>query len=120
MRIVLIMVGMNELGKRLPAIGTYRTRPAPIVHGMWPNQLQYRGSGIIIIIRLRPAPLTFDPLTDKRLTRPMRRPSKDSTPKLSAESQRLVSLSQALMQAASRAEERAWERQLDTQLQKLL
>jgi len=50
----------------------------------------------------------------------MRRPSKDSTPKLSAESQRLVSLSQALMQAASRAEERAWERQLDTQLQKLL
>ncbi|MEW7849328.1 DUF2863 family protein [Massilia aurea] len=50
----------------------------------------------------------------------MRRPSKDSTPKLSAESQRLVSLSQALMQAASRAEERAWERQLDTHLQKLL
>lgn len=50
----------------------------------------------------------------------MRRPSKDSTPKLSAESQRLVSLSQALMQAASRAEERAWEHQLDTQLQKLL
>ena len=50
----------------------------------------------------------------------MRRPSKDSTPKLSAESQRLVSLSQALMQAASRAEERAWERQLDTCLQKLL
>jgi len=58
--------------------------------------------------------------TDKRLTSAMRRPSKDSTPKLSAESQRLVSLSQALMQAASRAEERAWERQLDNQLQKLL
>ncbi|WP_026355011.1 DUF2863 family protein [Massilia niastensis] len=50
----------------------------------------------------------------------MRRPSKDSSPKLSAESQRLVSLSQAIMQAASRVEERAWERQLDTQLQKLL
>ncbi|MEH6435836.1 DUF2863 family protein [Massilia sp. DD77] len=50
----------------------------------------------------------------------MRRPSKDSSPKLSAESQRLVSVSQAIMQAASRVEERAWERQLDTQLQKLL
>jgi hypothetical protein len=62
---------------------------------------------------------TFDSFTDKRLTSAMRRPSKDST-KLSAESQRLVSLSQALMQAASRAEERAWERQLDTHLQKLL
>jgi hypothetical protein len=50
----------------------------------------------------------------------MRRPSKDSTPKLSAESQRLVSISQAIVQAASRIEERALERQLDTQLQKLL
>ncbi len=50
----------------------------------------------------------------------MRRPSKDSSPKLSAESQRLVSISQAIVQASSRIEERAWERQLDTQLQKLL
>ena len=50
----------------------------------------------------------------------MRRPSKDSTHKLSAESQRLVSISQAIVQAASRIEERALERQLDTQLQKLL
>jgi len=50
----------------------------------------------------------------------MRRPSKDSSPKLSAESQRLVSIAQAIMQAASRVEERTWERQLDTQLQKLL
>lgn len=50
----------------------------------------------------------------------MRRPSKDSSHKLSAESQRLVSISQAIVQAASRIEERAWERQLDTQLQKLL
>ena len=50
----------------------------------------------------------------------MRRPSKDSTPKLSAESQRLVSIAQAIMQAASRVEERTWEHQLDTQLQKLL
>lgn len=49
----------------------------------------------------------------------MRRPSKDS-PKLSAESQRLVSISQAIVQAASRVEERTWERNLDTQLQKLL
>ncbi|MES2325438.1 MAG: DUF2863 family protein [Pseudomonadota bacterium] len=50
----------------------------------------------------------------------MRRPSKDSSPKLSAESQRLVSISQAIVQAASRIEERAWERHLDTHLQKLL
>ena len=50
----------------------------------------------------------------------MRRPSKDSSHKLSVESQRLVSISQAIVQAASRIEERAWERQLDTQLQKLL
>jgi hypothetical protein len=49
----------------------------------------------------------------------MRRSSKDS-PKLSAESQRLVSLSQAIVQAASRVEERTWERNLDAQLQKLL
>jgi hypothetical protein len=49
----------------------------------------------------------------------MRRPSKDST-KLSAESQRLVSISNAIVQAASRVEERTWERNLDTQLQKLL
>ena len=50
----------------------------------------------------------------------MRRPSKDSSHKLSAESQRLVSISIAIAQAASRIEERAWEHQLDTQLQKLL
>ena len=50
----------------------------------------------------------------------MRRPSKDSSHKLSAESQRLVSISQAIVQAASRLEERAWERHLDTHLQKLL
>ncbi|NHZ98259.1 DUF2863 family protein [Massilia sp. CCM 8734] len=50
----------------------------------------------------------------------MRRPSKDPSHKLSAESQRLVSISQAIVQAASRIEERAWERQLDTHLQRLL
>jgi len=50
----------------------------------------------------------------------MRRPSKDSSHKLSAEAQRLVSISQAVVQAASRIEERTWESQLDTQLQKLL
>jgi hypothetical protein len=50
----------------------------------------------------------------------MRRPSKDSSQKLSAESQRLSSIAQAIVQAASRVEERTWERQLDTHLQKLL
>jgi hypothetical protein len=50
----------------------------------------------------------------------MRRPSKDSSNKLSAESQRLASIAQAIVQSASRVEERNWERQLDAQLQKLL
>jgi hypothetical protein len=50
----------------------------------------------------------------------MRRPSKDSSNKLSAESQRVASLAQAIVQSASRVEERTWERMLDTQLQKLL
>ena len=50
----------------------------------------------------------------------MRRPSKDSSNKLSAESQRLCSIAQAIVQSASRVEERTWEGQLDTQLQKLL
>lgn len=50
----------------------------------------------------------------------MRRPSKDSSNKLSAESQRLSSIAQAIVQSASRVEERTWERQLDGQLQKLL
>ena len=50
----------------------------------------------------------------------MRRPSKDSTHKLSADSQRLITLAQALGQAASRMEERNWERVLDAQLHKLL
>jgi Protein of unknown function (DUF2863) len=50
----------------------------------------------------------------------MRRPSKASSHKLSAESQRLSSIAQAIVQAASRVEERTWERQLDAHLQKLL
>jgi len=50
----------------------------------------------------------------------MRRPSKDSSHKLSADSQRLVTLAQAIVQAPSRLEERSWEHSLDTQLQKLL
>ena len=50
----------------------------------------------------------------------MRRPSKDPSNKLSAESQRLSSIAQAIVQSASRVEERTWERQLDLQLQKLL
>jgi hypothetical protein len=50
----------------------------------------------------------------------MRRPSKDSSHKLSVESQRLSSIAQAIVQAASRIEERTWERQLDAHLQKLL
>lgn len=50
----------------------------------------------------------------------MRRPSKDSSTKLSADSQRLSTLAQAVGQAGSRLEERSWERALDVQLTKLL
>ncbi|MES2260531.1 MAG: DUF2863 family protein [Pseudomonadota bacterium] len=50
----------------------------------------------------------------------MRRPSKDSSHKLTADSQRLVNLAQAVGQAASRIEERSWEHNLDLHLQKLL
>jgi hypothetical protein len=50
----------------------------------------------------------------------MRRPSKRFSRKLSSDSQRLVSLAQAVMDAASRLEERAWEAELDKLLIKLL
>ena len=50
----------------------------------------------------------------------MRRPSKNSPLKLSAESQRLVSLATAMARASSRLEERAWEKQVDALVQKLL
>jgi hypothetical protein len=56
----------------------------------------------------------------KILISTMRRPPKDPSNKLSAESQRLASTSMAIAQSASRIEERTWEQQLDTQLQKLL
>lgn len=50
----------------------------------------------------------------------MRRPAKKPSPKLSADSQRLITFAQAIVQASSRLEERGWERNLDTLLQKLL
>lgn len=50
----------------------------------------------------------------------MRRPSKDSNPKLTADSQRLVTLAQAVGQSASRLEERNWETILDQHIHKLL
>lgn len=50
----------------------------------------------------------------------MRRPSKSTTPKLSADSQRLITLAVATAEAASRLEERMWERHLDTVIQKVL
>lgn len=50
----------------------------------------------------------------------MRRPRKGPSPRLFADSQRLVHFSQALMCAGSRLEERAWERSLDTLVLRLL
>lgn len=50
----------------------------------------------------------------------MRRLRKGSSPRLLADSQRLVMFSQALMQAGSRLEERAWERNLDALVLRLL
>jgi hypothetical protein len=50
----------------------------------------------------------------------MRRLSKSSSNKLSADSQRLVSLAQGMAQAASRVEERTWEQAADTLVHKTL
>lgn len=50
----------------------------------------------------------------------MRRPTKASSQKLSAESQRLANYARAVGMSASRVEERTWERTLDAQLHKLL
>ena len=50
----------------------------------------------------------------------MRRPSKNSPQKLTAESQRLVMLAQGVVQSGSRLEARAWENALDAQTHKLL
>jgi hypothetical protein len=50
----------------------------------------------------------------------MRRFSKSSSNKLSADSQRLIALAKGSAQASSRLEERQWESSLDIQLQKTL
>ncbi len=50
----------------------------------------------------------------------MRRSFKGSSARLSADSQRLIALSRALIQASSRVEERAWERDLDALVHKAL
>ena len=50
----------------------------------------------------------------------MRRPSKSSTHKLSADSQRLATLAQGVVLASSRLEERGWEKQIDVLLHKVL
>ena len=50
----------------------------------------------------------------------MRRASKRSSQKLSADSQRLVTFAQGLVLSGSRMEGRAWEHELDTSLQKQL
>lgn len=50
----------------------------------------------------------------------MRRFSKSSSNKLSADSQRMVSIAQGMAQASSRLEERTWEHSLDTLIHKML
>ena len=50
----------------------------------------------------------------------MRRPAKNRSRRLTPDSQRLVSLSRAMVQASCRLEERGWERHLDVLLRKLL
>lgn len=50
----------------------------------------------------------------------MRRSFKGSSARLSADSQRMIALSKAIIQASSRVEERSWERELDTLLHKAL
>jgi hypothetical protein len=50
----------------------------------------------------------------------MRRPSKSRTPRISADSQRLAAMAQAIALASSRYEERAWEGSMDVLIEKLL
>jgi hypothetical protein len=50
----------------------------------------------------------------------MRRSTKGTTPRLSAESQRLINHARAVLQSSSRLEERGWERELDILLLKAL
>ncbi|MEA5098525.1 MAG: DUF2863 family protein [Burkholderiaceae bacterium] len=50
----------------------------------------------------------------------MRRPSKNSPPKLYPDSQRLIALARETVNAASRLEKRVWESSMDTVIQKLL
>lgn len=50
----------------------------------------------------------------------MRRFSKSSSPRLSADAQRLIALARGMAQSASRLEERLWENRLDLLLHKLL
>jgi hypothetical protein len=64
-------------------------------------------------------PLQYNPIASTQ-TMNMRRPTKRTSHKLSADSQRLVTYAQAIAQSSSRLEERGWERDLDTLLQKLL
>lgn len=50
----------------------------------------------------------------------MRRPSKNTARKFSADSQRLASLAQSMVRASSRLEARSWEARLDTVLERQL
>ena len=50
----------------------------------------------------------------------MRRPSKNSPPKLYPDSQRLIALAREIVNAASRLERRVWEGSMDVVIQKLL
>ncbi|MBS1187608.1 MAG: hypothetical protein H6R04_1626 [Burkholderiaceae bacterium] len=50
----------------------------------------------------------------------MRRPSKNSPPKLYPDSQRLIALARETVNAASRLEKRVWEHSMDAVIQKLL
>jgi hypothetical protein len=50
----------------------------------------------------------------------MRRSSKSSNNRLSADSQRLISIAQGMVQSSSRLEERTWEHALDTLIHKTL
>lgn len=79
---------------------TPRSVPAAVRVPRQLNQLQYGSSEYFYFV--------------------MRRSSKSSHNKLSADSQRLVSAAQGMVQSASRLEERLWEHALDTLIHKVL
>lgn len=103
-------------------------RGAPVLRSFstihLPGQTAFFDANIACLLRFQPSVKALAGSTTIRIPRLFRfhimRRSKGSSPKLSADSQRLATLAEAVVQAGSRLEERSWERSLDAHLIKLL